>query len=98
MRPPRAVVITGIHSHGPPRHTILAECDTRRHTLFGESAVPIVPVELVRLCVVSHENVGPAVAVVIEHRHSKRLAGGIGDARLTAHILKSPTAQIVVEL
>ena len=49
---------------------------------LGERAVPVVAIELVGLGVVGDEEVGPAVAVVVEHGDAERLAGGIADAGL----------------
>ena len=55
----------------------------------------IVVVELVRLGVVGHEKIHPAIVVVVQHRNAERLAGGIVEAGAPGHILERSIALVV---
>ena len=89
VRAAGAVVVAGVDAHRAARDAVLAVGHAGRDPLLGERAVPVVAIELVRLRVVGDEDVGPAVAVVIEDGDAERLARGIGDAGLLAHVLRT---------
>ncbi len=62
-----AIVIGGVHAHAGASHAIFAESYTRRNAALFERSVFLVQVKLVGLGVVGNQNIGPAVAVVIEN-------------------------------
>src|SRR5690242_16890702 len=98
MLAPRAVVIRRIGAYRAANHPVLSECHARRYGLFRERAVAIITVEFVRLRIVRHEQIGPSIVVVIEHRDAEGLTGGIGYRGLASDIFKAPAAQIMIQL
>ena len=49
------------------RHAVFAESDSRDDGFFGEGAVTVVVIKLVRLSVIRKKEIGPAVIVEIKH-------------------------------
>jgi hypothetical protein len=94
---PRPVVVGGVDPHRRARHAGLAERHARRHPDLAEGAVAVVVEELVRLRVVGHEEVGPAVAVVVQHRHAERLRRRLMDPGRLRHVLERAVAAVLVE-
>ena len=82
VRAARSIVVGGVGAHRAARDAVLRERHAGRNALLGERAVAVVSIELVRLRVVGDEEVGPAVAVVVDHGDAQRLARGIADAGL----------------
>src|ERR1019366_3499410 len=92
------IVIAGVRAHGSTRDSVFSEGDARGYGLFGKGTVLVVAVELVGLRVVGDEEVGPAVAVVVEEGDAQGLTGGVSEAGPLGDIFELAVAQIVVEL
>src|SRR2546427_583718 len=60
-------------------------------------AVAHVSVELVGLRVVGHEQIGPAVLVIVEHRYTQRLRTGVENAARCRDVFKCPVTAIAEE-
>src|ERR1051326_362370 len=97
MRPAAAVIIGGIGAHGPARHSIFAVGYAGGHAFLMESAVAQIAIELVGLGIVGHEEVGPAIAIEIEHGHAEGLAGGIAEPGALAGFLEASATEVVVQ-
>ena len=71
-----AIVVASIDAHARAGNAIFAEGDAGSDAAFS-SNVPfvLVQIKLVGLGVVGEQNVGPAVAVVIENRDAQALRG-----------------------
>ena len=82
VRTARAIVVGRVDAHGAARDAILGERHAGGDALLRERAVAVVSIQLVRLRIVRDEDVGPAVAVVVQHGDAQRLARGIADAGL----------------
>ncbi len=65
------IIVSRIHAHACARDAIFIERDSGRHAPFGKRPVLIVDVELVRLGVIGEQEIGPAIAVVIERGHAE---------------------------
>ena len=96
-RPAGAVVVGRVHAHAGARDAGLVEGDAGGDADVGERAVLLVLVEAVRLRVVGHEQIEPAVAVVIEQRDAERLGRRIEDAGLLRRVLELPVAEVPEE-
>ena len=88
------VEVAGIDTHPRPRLAVLAEGDAglQRHVL--ERAVAQIPIQLVRLRVVGDEEIGPAVLVVVDHRHAERFRAGVEDAARGGDVLERAVAAV----
>src|SRR5689334_12008008 len=73
MRLAASIVIRGINTHCAAGDTIFAESDTSLRGFLHEGTVALVAVEFVRLCVIGHEEIGPAVPVIVEDGDAKGL-------------------------
>ena len=74
-----------------------AECDAGADGDVLERAVAVVAVQPVRLGVVGDEQVHPAVAVEVEHRHAESLRRRVEDAGLARDVLERAVAAVVKE-
>src|SRR5438067_1717504 len=92
------VVIGGIDAHSAARDAVFSEGYTCRHALFGKGAVLVIAIKFIRLGIVGDKNIGPAVAVVVEHGHAQRFAGSLADTGLLSDVFKFTAAGIVVQL
>ena len=90
-----AIEIRGIHAHSGARFSFGAEGDAGFHGDVLECAIALIAIELVGLRVVGYEQIGPAVAIVIEHGDAQRFRAGVKDAALGSDVLKSSIAAIV---
>ena len=63
-----------------------------------EGASLLIGKDLGYAIVVGDEEVRPAVAVVVEHRHPERFTGFVPQSRLLADIFEFPAAEVVIEL
>ena len=95
--PAAAVVVGRVDPHRAPRLPLLTEGDARRLADLLERAIVLVPVEEVRLGVVGHGDVGPAVAVEVEGHDTERLAGRVEEPGLLCHVLERAVPPVAVE-
>ena len=70
-RPPRIFEVADIHTHPGACLAFRAERQSRVHRRILEFSVAKISVEFVRLRVVGHQQIGPAVLVVVDHRHAQ---------------------------
>jgi hypothetical protein len=96
-RAPGAVEVRGIHAHPGARHAGLGERHARRHADVLEAPVAEVLVELVRLRVVGHEHVHPAVAVEVQLREPERLRARVLQAGLLRDVLEGSVGPALVQ-
>src|SRR5467141_1253567 len=89
------IVVGGIHAHAGAGDSIFAEGDARDDGFFGEGAISVVAIQLVGLCVVRKEEIGPAIIVVIEHGDAQRLRGRLAEAGFLGYLLTSSIAAIL---
>src|SRR5277367_1710623 len=90
-----AVVVARVCAHGAARDSVFAVGHACGGGDIGESSVAVVAVEFIGLRVVGFEYIRPAIAVVVQDGDAQGLGGGIGDAGLRAHFLKTAAAQVV---
>jgi hypothetical protein len=90
----RVVIVARVHAHTRPRLSILAERQPRVHRNLVKRSVARIAVELIGLRVIGDKQVGPAIQVIVEHRHPQRLRAGVEQSRLGCDILESAAAQI----
>ena len=93
-RPAGVVEVRRVDAHAGAGLAVFAERHARleRHVL--ERAVPQVAIQLVRLRVVGHEDVGPAVLIVIEQRDAERLRARVEDAARGGDVLERAVAAV----
>ncbi len=92
------VVITPIDAHVAELHAFAAEGYTGEHAHVGEGAVVIVMVEIVGDGVVSDEEIGPAIVVVVHpHNPEAIVADVIVDASFDGNFLEGAIAAIVIQ-
>ena len=91
---PGALEVTGVDAHAGACAAVFTEGHAQRHGRFGERAVAVVAIELVRLRVVGNEQVGPAVGIHVEHRHAERFRRRVEDAALGRDIFKRAIALV----
>ena len=65
-----AVIICCVRSHSSPRHAVFAEGNRCQHTLFRKRPVPVVVIQLIRLCVIRKKEIRPTIVVVIKDRNT----------------------------
>ena len=93
-RAPGAVEVGRVHAHAGARHARFVEGHAGGDRLVHERALAGVAIEPVRLRVVGHEHVEPAVGVVVEQADAEALAGGIVQAGLRGHVLERAVAEV----
>ena len=71
------VVIGRVHAHAGARDAIFAEGDSRGNGFLLKCPVLFVEIKLVGLSVVGNEDIGPAVAVVVQNGDSQTLGSWI---------------------
>ena len=91
------VEIGGVDAHAGAGFAFFAEGDAGFDGHILESAVALIAIELVGLGVVGDEQVGPAVAIVVEHGDAERFRTGVEDAALGGDVFESSVAAIVKE-
>ena len=84
-----AVVVGGVDPHAAAGDAGLGERHAGGDADLLEGAVALVAVEEVRLRVVGHRQVLPAVAVQVEHRDAERLGGRLVEAGLLGGVLEA---------
>ena len=62
-----AIVIGRVHAHAGPRHAVFTECDAGGDAALFKRSLLLIEIKLVGLRVIGNQNVGPAVAVVVEN-------------------------------
>ena len=72
--------VADIHAHTRARFTFGAERQSRFDGDILEFSVAQISIELVRLRIVRHQQIRPAVLVEIEHRHAKRFRTAVENA------------------
>jgi hypothetical protein len=82
------------NAHPRARLAIVTQSDASREPDILELAVPLVAIELVRLGVVGHDDVGPAVLVVIQQRNTERLRAGVENSGRRGDVLEGTVAAI----
>ena len=70
----RAVEIRRVDAHAGSRFAFGAERDARLDGDILERAIALIAVELVRLRIVRNEEIGPAILIVVEHRHAQMIS------------------------
>ena len=93
-RSPGTIDVRCVDAHSGARLAVGAEGHTGLDRDVLERAVPLVAIELVRLRVVRHEEIGPAVLIVIQHRHAERLRAGVEDAARRRDVLERAVAAV----
>src|SRR4029077_3646738 len=96
-RTARVIVVGGIHTHAGSRDARLAERYPRGPGRVREGPVPLVAIEPVRLRVVRHEQVHPAVAVEIEHRDAESFRRRVVEPGAPGDSLERAVAAVVIE-
>ena len=91
------VEVGGVGAHARPGAAVLAERQAGLHADFLERPIAAVAIELVRLGVVRHEQIGPAVQVEVEHGDAERLRGRIEQPRRGGHVFEGPVALVAIE-
>src|SRR6266581_4930631 len=92
------VVITPIDAHVAELHAFAAESHAGEHAHVGEGAVVIVMVEIVGDGVVSDEEIGPAIVIVV-HPHDPEavVADVIVDAGLDGDVFELAVAETMIK-
>ena len=99
MGPARAVVVGGVHPHGPARFSVFGESDTGGEPKVGKCAVAVIAIKPVGLRVVGLKNIGPAVLINIrDDRGHPVIAAWIVDAGGLADIAKRAVAVVAIEI
>ena len=93
--PPGSIEVGRVHAHAGARHARFVEGHAGGDRFVHERALAGVAIEPVRLRVVGHEHVEPAVRVVVEQADAEALAGGIVQARPSCHVLERAVAAVV---
>jgi hypothetical protein len=91
------VEIGGVHAHAGARLAVLAECHAGAYRDILEGSVAQVAVQLVGLRIVGDHQVGPAVAVVVEQRHTQRFGGAVEDPAPRRDIFKGAVPAVPEE-
>src|SRR5712692_1034817 len=94
---PIARQVAGIDAHSGAGLSIHTVGDATDHRLVREGAVPVVPVEGVRLLVVGHQKVRPGVSVDIGHGDAQRLAAGAVQASSSRYVREGAVPVIVIK-
>ena len=96
-RPAAAAVVGRVRAHARARDARLAEGDARGHADVAEAAVAAILVELVRLGVVGHEEIGPGVRVEVDQREPERLGPRVLEPGLLGGVLEDAAGKAAVE-
>ena len=95
---PAVVVVVGeVHSHPGPLATVLVDGDAGGERDFLKGPVAAVAIELVGLCVVGHQQVGPAVVVVVAPDGAKASVIHGVDARARGDVGEDAVPVVVIE-
>ena len=92
-----AIVVGGVDAHSGAGDAVFAVGDACRHAFFRERAVAVVDVELVGLCVVADDDVGPAVLIRVEDGDAQAFGGGVEQAGFLRGVFEGAVAAIVPE-
>src|SRR5271157_1296522 len=90
-----AVVIGGVHAHACARDAVLAEADAGGNSALLERSIALIQVKLVGLGIIGHQNVGPAVAVVVENRDAQALRSRVSEPSFLGCIFELSTTQVM---
>ncbi len=91
----RVVEIRHVDSHARAGFAFAAESESGFDRCILECAVVLVAIELVGLGVVGHEQIGPAIVVVVEQGDSQRLGTAVEDSARRGDIFERAVAPIV---
>src|SRR5262249_33702402 len=97
IQKPVPIVIAEVGAHSGSGLSVTGHRDTSQQPDLFEYTAAFVAVEDVWRQVVGHENVGPAVVVVVPGDDSQSLSRRGENARLLADIGKRPIAVVVIE-
>ncbi len=64
-------IVAVIHSHARPGGAGVAVGHARLHGNIGEGAVMVIAIELIRLGVVGHQQVEPAIVIVVKQGNAE---------------------------
>ena len=93
----RVVVVAGVCSHAGARTARIAEGNSGRKSLLFKCAVVVVVIQLVRLRVISHKQIEPAVVFIVDESNAERFAGWVEEAGSFGDVLETTVAQVVIE-
>src|ERR1700687_3255379 len=71
------IVVSKVHTHAPKLHAFSAESHSREHADVRKRAIVIVVVEIARNRIIGHEQVGPAVIVVVDPHNAKSVVADV---------------------
>ncbi len=89
--------VSDIHAHACACFAVGAKGESRFDGHILEFSVAEIAIQLVGLCVVGDEQVGPTVVVEIEHRHAERFGIAVENAAACRDVFKRAVAAIVKE-
>ena len=85
----------GVHAHSRAGFAVAAEGQPGFHRDIFEFSVVQIAIEFVGLRIVGHQQVRPAVLIVIKHRHAERFRAAVENPAAGGDILKRSVAAIV---
>ena len=91
------VEIGHVDSHARAGFSFAAEREPGLHRGIFECAVVLVAIKLVGLSVIGHEQVGPAIGIVVEQCHSQRFGTAVEDSTRRRDIFERAVAAIMKE-
>ena len=97
MKAPAPVVVRSVNTHRAAGLAVLGIGDPSRDPVLAERAVSLVAIQLVGLGIVSLEDVGPAIGVVVKDCDAQRFGRRVVHARPGADIFKRAVPSIPVQ-
>ena len=91
------IEVRHVDSHARAGFSFAAECQSGLHCGVLECAVVLIAIQLVRLGVIGHEQIRPAIVVVIEQRDSQRFGTAVEDSARRSDIFERAVATIMKE-
>ena len=88
------IIVPSINSHRPPRYASFIVSDAGEHPSFDKGTVPVVLIELIRLCVIRIEDVGKTIFVVVKYADTERFASRVFDQGNPRNIGERPIPTI----
>src|SRR5260370_17211646 len=90
-----AIVVSCVHAHAGTRHAVFAECDAGGDAALFKGSILFIQIELVGLRVIGNQNVGPAIAVVIENGYAQTLRSRVAEPGFGGGIFKLPSPKVM---
>src|SRR6202142_4193846 len=87
--------VANVHAHTGPRLALAAEGERDFDRAIFERSVALVPVQLVGLSIVCHEQIGVSALVIVEHGDAEGFRTAVEDAAGGGDVLEGTITAIV---